>query len=68
VTAAECTALNELYNYNPLLFDLASKRLLRGRRGQSFPASVFKRHPLLPTHREYILFLIRSDKDLIDED
>ena len=51
ITPEECTALNELYNYNPLLFDFVSKRLLRGPKGGSFPPSVFKAHPLLPPYR-----------------
>ena len=50
VTQEECTVLNELYNYNPLLFDLACKRLLRGPQGESLPASVFKQHPYLPPY------------------
>lgn len=51
ITPAQCTALNELYNYNPLLFDLVSKRLLRGPKGGSFPSSLFKAHPQLPPYR-----------------
>ena len=51
ITAEECSALNELYNYNPLLFDIASKRLVRGQNGEQFPASVFKAHPNLPPSR-----------------
>ena len=43
--------MNELYNYNPLLFDFVSKRLLRGPKGGFFPPSVFKAHPLLPPYR-----------------
>ena len=52
ITADQCRALNELYHYNPLLFDFATKRILRGPRGESFPVSVFKQHPLLPPCRE----------------
>lgn len=51
ITQEECTALNELYNYNPLLFDVACKRLLRGPNGERFPTSVFKTHPSLPPFR-----------------
>lgn len=40
--------LNELYNYNPLLYDIALKRLVRGPNGGQFPASVFKKHPDIP--------------------
>ena len=52
ITADQCRALNELYHYNPLLFDFATKRVLRGPRGESFPVSIFKQHPLLPPCRE----------------
>ena len=52
ITPEECTALNELYQYNPLLFDVACKRLVSvetqdGKRVH-FPVSAFKRHPLIP--------------------
>ena len=45
ITPEECTALNELYQYNPLLFDVACKRLVSvetqdGKRVH-FPVSVF---------------------------
>ena len=53
ITDEECNALNDLYNYNPLLFDVASKRLLRGPNGEQFPASVFKAHPNLPPYRSH---------------
>ena len=52
ITADQCRALNELYHYNPLLFDFATKRVLRGPNGESFPVSIFKQHPLLPPSRE----------------
>ena len=52
ITADQCRALNELYHYNPLLFDFATKRVLRGPSGESFPVSIFKQHPLLPPSRE----------------
>lgn len=52
ITAEECSALNELYHYNPLLFDFACKRLLRGPNKEAFPPSVFKEHPKLPISRE----------------
>ena len=42
VTAAEREALNEIYDYNPLLFDYAVKRTVRDpETGTRFPASVF---------------------------
>ena len=53
ITEEECIALNELYNYNSLLFDIASKRLLRGPNGEQFPPSVFKAHPNLPPCRPH---------------
>lgn len=48
ITAEQKEVLNELYNYNPLLFDLACKRCLVGPNGGMFPSSVFKAHPSLP--------------------
>jgi mannonate dehydratase len=42
LTAAEREALNEIYDYNPLLFDYAVKRTIRDpESGRRFPASVF---------------------------
>ena len=50
ITAEERTALNEIYDYNPLLFDFVLKRTLRHTEtGMKFPDSVFVEHPLLPT-------------------
>ena len=51
ITADERDALNELYDYNPLLFDLACKRLLSFK-DKKFPTSVFKEHTLLPPMRK----------------
>ncbi|MEE8586955.1 MAG: amidohydrolase family protein [Acidobacteriota bacterium] len=48
LSAEERSGLNEVYQYNPLLFDLVLKRLLKHpESGQSFPASVFQAHPEL---------------------
>ena len=52
ITPEECTVLNELYNYNPLLFDFVCKRLLKGPKGETFPPALFKAHPLLPPCRK----------------
>ncbi len=42
ITESERAALNEIYDYNPLIFDFAVKRTLRSpKTGQRFPASVF---------------------------
>ena len=42
LTADEREALNEIYDYNPLLFDYAVKRTIRDpESGRRFPASVF---------------------------
>ncbi len=42
ITRAERSALNEIYDYNPLLFDFVLKRTLRHpRSGGKFPPSVF---------------------------
>ena len=51
ITEEEKVALNELYTYNPLLFDVASKKLLRGPNGEKFPTEVFKVHKDLPPVR-----------------
>jgi predicted TIM-barrel fold metal-dependent hydrolase len=48
LTSSERDALNEIYDYNPLLFDLALKRTLHHPdTGQRFPASVFVSKPEL---------------------
>jgi uncharacterized protein len=48
ITEAERAALNEIYDYNPLLFDLATKRALKSpSTGTKFPASVFMTRPEL---------------------
>ncbi len=50
ITAQEREALNEIYDYNPLLFDFVLKRTVRHTEtGLKFPTSVFVEHPLLPT-------------------
>ena len=50
ITSEERTALNEIYDYNPLLFDFVLKRTLRHTEtGIKFPPSVFVEHSLLPT-------------------
>lgn len=46
--AEERSGLNEIYDYNPLLFDFVLKRLLKHPdTGQHFSASVFQAHPEL---------------------
>lgn len=50
ITSEERKALNEIYAYNPLLFDFVLKRTLRhSKTGTQFPPSVFVEHPDLPT-------------------
>ncbi|MDR4495155.1 MAG: amidohydrolase family protein [Nitrospirales bacterium] len=50
ITSEEREALNEIYDYNPLLFDFVLKRTVRhSTTGAKFPASVFVEHPALPT-------------------
>jgi len=45
----ERKALDEVFLYDPRLFDLALKRTVRGRHGERFPASVFLAKPeILP--------------------
>lgn len=53
INAEERDALNEIYDYNPLLFDLVLKRTLRhSKTGRKFPPSVFVEHPNLSTDWE----------------
>ena len=48
ITMEERGRLNEIYHYNPLLFDFVLKRTLRHPdTGARFPASVFELHPAL---------------------
>lgn len=51
ITEAERRALNEVYDFDPLVFDFALKRALRVRdadgREHRFPASCFEEHPAL---------------------
>ena len=48
ITRTERTGLNELYDYNPLLFDFVLKRTLKvPGAGQRLPASVFMANPAL---------------------
>ena len=42
LTASERAALDEVYDYNPLLFDFALKRALRGPKGEGFADGVFQ--------------------------
>jgi hypothetical protein len=52
ITHDERAALNEVYDFNPLVFDFALKRTLRVRdrsgREVGFAPSVFEEHPALP--------------------
>jgi predicted TIM-barrel fold metal-dependent hydrolase len=49
LTREERTALDEVFGYNPWLFDLVLKRTVRGPNGERFPDSVFLARPeLLP--------------------
>jgi mannonate dehydratase len=50
INSEERDALNEIYDYNPLLFDFVLKRTLRhSTTGAQFPPSVFIQHTTLPT-------------------
>lgn len=50
ITPEEREALNEIYDFNPLLFDFVLKRTLRhSETGAKFPPSVFVEQPDLPT-------------------
>jgi len=49
LTSDERKALDEVFRYDPRLYDLALKRTVHGSRGERFPASVFERKPeILP--------------------
>ncbi len=49
INSEEREALNEIYDYNPLLFDFVLKRTLRhSKTGARFAPSVFTQHPKLP--------------------
>jgi len=50
ITPEQRLLLNEIYDYNPLLFDFVTKRIIRTPQGNSFPASVFMKHPKLPIY------------------
>ncbi len=48
ITKQERRSLNEMYNYNPLLFDYVLKRTLRDpATGKQLPAKVFLNNPLI---------------------
>lgn len=47
ISSEDKVCLDELYHYNPLLFDVACKRVIIGVNGDAFPSSVFKAHPSL---------------------
>ncbi len=48
ITRAERTGLNEIYDYNPLLFDFVLKRTMKlPGAGRRLPASVFMANPVL---------------------
>lgn len=50
ITDQQREYLNEIYHYNPLLFDFVLKRTLREpNTGRRFPAEVFTSHPLMPS-------------------
>ena len=52
ITADERTHLNEIYDYNPLLFDFVSKRTLKHpESGHGFAPSIFLAHPALAPAR-----------------
>jgi predicted TIM-barrel fold metal-dependent hydrolase len=43
LTEAERTLLNEIFDFNPLLFDFVLKRTIHGPNGERFPAALFER-------------------------
>ena len=49
VDAAQCAQLHEVFQYNPMLFDLVLKLTVRHpKTGTQLPAALFGAHPLLP--------------------
>ncbi len=51
ITSEERESLNEIYDFNPLLFDFVLKRTLHHTKtGEKFPPSVFLEHPNLRTN------------------
>ena len=51
IMSEEKVCLDELFQYNCLLFDVACKRLLRGSGGEKLPADMFKNHSLIPARK-----------------
>ena len=51
ISAEERDLLNEIYDFNPLLFDFVLKRTVRGPGGERFAPSVFTEHPALRASR-----------------
>ncbi len=47
ITKQERTYLNEIYQYNPLLFDFVLKRTIRSQSNKQFPASLFMKNKSL---------------------
>ncbi len=47
LTSMEAEALDEIYGYNPLLFDFVLKRRLKSKKGNRLPASLFMENPEL---------------------
>lgn len=53
ITAEERAALNEIYDFNPLLFDFVLKRTVKAPgSGERFAASIFHENPALPVKQE----------------
>ena len=51
ITSKERESLNEIYDFNPLLFDFVLKRTLRHTKtGEKFPRTIFLEHPYLHTN------------------
>lgn len=45
ITAEQRSSLNEIYDFNPLLYDFVLKRTVRGPKGERLPTSIFLAHP-----------------------
>jgi predicted TIM-barrel fold metal-dependent hydrolase len=47
ISAEDRPILNEIYNFNPLLYDLMVKLAMRGKDGQMLPREMFGAHPAI---------------------
>src|SRR5262245_29782909 len=46
ITAEQRVVLDKIYQFNPILFDFATKRVMRSRKGNKFSDCIFQMHKL----------------------